>query len=131
MASVVPVAKALYLCDDILSDPTRVKPHLIGVLNAIRPPAFPHVIPRLCDFAQLIGGYGEVRCVVRVVNAHNQDVAYQSSERLVRFDDRLQTRYFSLRLEQVTIHTPGDFWVEFTCNDQFVDDAVLRILEGG
>ncbi len=48
-----PVVKALYLCDDVLSDPTRAKPHLIGVLNAIRPPAFPHVLKKLCVFAQL------------------------------------------------------------------------------
>jgi len=128
MASVIPVAKALYLCDNILADVTRVKPHLVGVLNAFRPPAFPHVIPQLCVFAQLVGGHGDVRCVVRVVNAQTRDVAYQSTERVIRFDDRLQTRYFSLRLAQVTVHAPGEFWVEFHCNGQFVDAAVLRIL---
>lgn len=128
MASVIPVAKALYLCDDILSDPTRVKPHLIRVLNAIRTPSFPHVVPRLGVFAQLIGGHGEVRCRVRIVNAQTNDAAYESGEQTIRFDDRLQTRYFVLRLSQITVHSPGDFWVEFFCNGQFLDDAVLRIL---
>lgn len=102
MASVIPVAKSLYLCGDILADSTRVKPHLIGVLNAIRPPAVPHTIPHLCVFAQLIGGHGEVRCRVRIVNAHNRDVVYESAEQVVRFDDRLKTRYFILRLAGIT-----------------------------
>jgi hypothetical protein len=128
MASVIPVAKALYLCDDILSDAARVKPHLIGVLNAIRPPAFPHTIARLCIFAVLVGGYGDVRCRVRVVNAHNREVAYESPLRTIRFDDRLQTRYYAHRLEQITISAPRAFWVELTCNDEFIDDASLHIL---
>jgi hypothetical protein len=129
MASVVPIANALYLCDEILSDPTRGKPHLIGVLNAVRVQAFPHTLARLGIFAQLVSGYGAVRCQVRVVSAHNREVVYQSPAQTVRFDERRQTRYFVLRLAQLTIHAAGEFWVELYCNDEFVDDATLRFLE--
>jgi len=129
MASVVPIAKALYLCDDVLSDPARVKPHLVGVLNAVRVPAFPHTLAKLCIFAQLVGGFGDVRCQVQVVNASNRDVVYRSPARTVRFDDRRQTRYYSLKLTQIIIPAPADFWVEFFCNDQFVDDATLRVYQ--
>jgi len=128
VASVIPLAKAIYFCDDILSDPVRGKPHLIGVLNTVRVSAFPHALARLCIFARLVGGYGEVRCQIRVVNAHDRDVVYQSPAQIVRFDDRRQTRYFVLQLTQITIHAAGEFWVEFYCNDQFVDDATLRFL---
>ena len=128
MAVVVPVAKALYLCDEILSDPARMKPHLVGILNAIRAPSFPHVLPRLGIFAQLVGGFGEVPCVVRVVNAHNRELVYESPVRTVAFGDRLDTRYFVMRLANITIRTAGDFWVEFYCGGLFVDDALLRIL---
>jgi hypothetical protein len=102
MASVIPIAKALYLCDDILSDPSRVKPHLIGVFNAVRVPAFPHTLAKLCIFVQLVNGYGEVNCRVRIVNASNRDIMYQSPVHVVRFDDRRQTRYFRLKLTQIT-----------------------------
>lgn len=128
MSSVSPVAKALYLCDDILSDPTRVKPHLIGVLNAIRPPAFPHTLPRLCVFARLIGGHGEVKCRVEIVNAQSRTLMYTSPDQTLRFDDRRQTRYFTLRLTGISIPGPGEYWVEFYCNGRFVDDSVLCIL---
>jgi hypothetical protein len=128
LASVIPVAKALYLCDNVMSDPTRTKPHLIGVLNSIRAPLFPHIVPRLGVFAQLIGGYGDVRCRIRIVNAHTHAEVYQSGEQTIRFDDRLQTKYFVMRLSQITVHGPSDYWVEFFCDDQFMDDAVLHIL---
>lgn len=124
-----PVVKALYLCDDVLSDPTRSKPHLIGVLNAIRPPAFPHVLKKLCVFAQLIGGHGEVRCMIRVVHAANRDLTYESNEFPLRFTDRRQTRYFVLRIEDIALQEPGEYWVELHCNGEFVDDAILRILD--
>jgi len=100
MASMIPIAKALYICDEVLMDSTRAKPDLAGVFNAIRPPAFPHVLPRLCVFAQLVGGHGEVNCIVRVVNAQNRDVVYESPRQTVRFDDRRQTRYFMLKITE-------------------------------
>jgi hypothetical protein len=129
MASVIPVAKALYLCDDILSDPARVKPHLIGVLNAIQVPTFPHTLDKLCVFAKLVGGLGDVRCHVEVVSAASGEVVYRSPTRVVRFDDRRQTRYYFLKLAQIILPAAGEFWVEFFCNGQFMDDATLRIYQ--
>jgi hypothetical protein len=127
MSSIVPIAKALYLCDEVLADRASGKPHLLGILNSIRPPSFPHVLPRLCVFAQLIGGHGEGRCRVRIVAARNLDAVYESSDQVIRFDDRLETKYYTLRLRQITLHGPGEYWVELMWNGRFVDDAVLRV----
>ena len=127
MASVIPIAKALYLCDDVLSDPARGKPHLIGVLNAIRVPAFPHTLPQLCVFARLIDGFGDVRCRVEVSRASDRSLIYRSPERVLIFPDRHQTRYYILRMQQVRCPAAAEYWVEFFCNDEFVDDAVLRL----
>jgi hypothetical protein len=127
VASLIPIAKALYLCDDILSDPTRVKPHLIGVLNTVRVPSFPHDLPQLCIFARLIDGLGQVRCRVQVTRASDRAVIYRSPERILDFPDRHQTRYFILRMQQVHCPAPGEYWVEFYCNNEFIDDAVLRL----
>ena len=129
MASIAPITKALYLCDEILSDPAHGKPHLLGILNSIRPPSFPHVLSRLCVFAQLIGGHGEGRCRIRIVDARNLDAVYESADQIVRFDDRLEVKYYIVRLMEITIHGPGEYWVELTWNGHFVDDAAVRILE--
>jgi hypothetical protein len=129
MASVIPVAKSLYLCDDILSDPARIKPHLIGVLNAIRVPAFPHVLPRLCVFAKLSDGFGDVRCRVRIVDVQDLTAAFETSERTIHFRDRRQILYAMFKIEKLRFLAPGEFVVELFCNDEFVDDAVLMVVQ--
>lgn len=129
MAIVTPVAKALYLCDEILSDPARAKPHLIGVLNGIRVPAFPHTLARLCVFAKLSGGLGDARCRVRIVDMRDLSTFYQTAEHVIPFRDRRQILYATFRLENLTWSAAGEFVVEFFCDDQFVEDAVLTILQ--
>ena len=129
MASVMPVAKALYLCDDILSDPERVKPHLIGVQNAVRVTTFPHTLDRLYVFAKLCGGWGDVRCQIRIVNTRTLTTLFQSSERILHFRDRRQILYLIFRFEQLTWHEAGEFTVELYCNGEFIDDAMLTVLQ--
>ncbi len=106
MASLIPVAKSLYLCDEILSDPARVKPHLIGVLNAVHPLSYPHTVQQLCVFARLIDGLGDIRCRVIVTRASDGAVVYRSPEQVLRFPDRHQTRYFTLKMLQVACPAP-------------------------
>lgn len=129
MANLIPVAKAVYLCDDILSDPTRVKPHLIGVLNAIRADRYPYILPKLQVFAKLVDGLGEVRCRVLIHHARTGRVVHQTGDQVLRFADRRQTIYATFRLQELVWPSPGEYLVELYCNGQFVDDATLRLLE--
>jgi len=128
MASVIPVAKALYLCDEILSDPARAKPHLLGVLNAIRVASFPHVLARLCVFAKLSDGLGDIRCRARIVNARTSSIVFETPEHTIRFRDRRQILYANFRIEQLVWTAPGESVVELFCDGQFVDDAVLMVV---
>ena len=61
--TVLPVAKAVFLCDDALEDRANRKLHLLGLFNAVRlqeGEGYPFRLGQLCVFAQLIGGAGEV-----------------------------------------------------------------------
>lgn len=126
--TMIPLAKSVYICDDILVDPVRVKPHLIGILNSIRPPTFPHILKKLNVFAQMRGGSGRVECIVRVVNAADGSVVFESSPHAMSFSDRLETQYFILRVTNVGLQKPGEYWVELWCEGVFLDDAVLQVL---
>jgi hypothetical protein len=58
--SVLPVSKALYLCDNYAGY-SDGKVDLYGLFNAIRPlTGFPHRRSRFCVFAQLSNGLGGV-----------------------------------------------------------------------
>ena len=51
MQSIVPVAKSLYLCEEV--DTEGGVTNLYGFFNAIRPRAYPHVQESFVCFAQL------------------------------------------------------------------------------
>src|SRR5436190_1063202 len=61
--SLVPEAKPLILCNDVVVDPANGNAHLVAVFNAIRPssrPAYPHQHPEFCVFLQLTDFEGEI-----------------------------------------------------------------------
>jgi hypothetical protein len=56
---IIPVAKALYLCDGHIAFP-NCKTDLMGIFNAIRPIQYPPVHGHFVVFAQLHSGLGQV-----------------------------------------------------------------------
>src|SRR5262245_28678087 len=67
-----PIGKIVYVCDDVVSDPTSHKFHIIGAFSSLRLPAgegFPYQHGRLCVFAQLAGGRGQMAFRAAVVDA--------------------------------------------------------------
>src|SRR5438067_99706 len=67
--SIVPAAKALYLCDYAIYDHGTNKQDLYGLVDSIRAPSYPHTAKQFCVFAQLTGGLGRVPFHVTVVEA--------------------------------------------------------------
>jgi len=47
------------------------------------------------------------------------------------FRDRRQKQYFVLRLENIALLHPGEYWIELFCDGQFIDDANFNVLEEG
>ena len=111
--AVVPVAKAMYLCDyQIGYDNGKVD--LYGLFNAIRPAnGYPYTCSRFCIFAQLTDGQGripffiDVRFVVGITDLYpdirfNQFVAYRRRANVLDFD--LPNSFAGLRHEQKRRH---------------------------
>jgi hypothetical protein len=89
----LPVAKAMILCQDVLPGPEGTgNVHLMNVFGAIRPrsdPPFPYWLPQLCVFLQLTDAAGEVPG--RIVGRRaDQDVpVFASPEHPIVFTGRL------------------------------------------
>src|SRR5262249_27618171 len=89
---VIPVAKAVYLCDDAVLDSPSNKIHLVGLFNsvAVEEAAFPFALGKLCVFAQLTDGLGEFRANVEIVNARSGEALYRTPEHELVFSSRKQ-----------------------------------------
>lgn len=130
-AAVVPVGKIVYVCDDVLEDSASGKTHVLGIFNAVRkdgPSVFPYRLGRLCVFAQLTGGTGQLPARVDVVNGRTQEVVFRSQERLVNFAGKQTEVAVCFRILGVAFPGPGVYFVEFYCGNRFIDDRIVRLL---
>jgi hypothetical protein len=126
-----PIAKAIYLCDDVLANPMRGKIHLLGVFNAIRPPAgtaFPYRQGQLCVVIQLVDAFGEVPISIEIIDAQTEGVVYVSPSQQLRFPSRHTTITACFRVRQCWFATPGVYLVEVSCKGTVLDDRSFHLL---
>ena len=106
-----PVAKAVYVCDDVRPDPIRQQLDLSGVLTVVRAPAstpFPYILGRMCVFAQLEDGSGDADLHAVVVSAATGQALFRSAVHPVRFPSRLAVVSVNIRLVNCRFPTAGE-----------------------
>jgi hypothetical protein len=88
MPPVNPTGKVVYVCDEVLQDPTSGKANFIGIFDDVLPsPAgsYPFRLGRMCVAAQLVGGSGQVPIHVEVVDGATQNLVRGAGPFLVSF----------------------------------------------
>jgi hypothetical protein len=123
---VVPVAKALYLCDGHIGLPNQ-KTDLVGIFNSIRPKTYPHFQKHFVVFAQLIGGLGQVPFYLDVRFAPTGQLVYTSITHVLSFPHRRKTVQMVYTMQGCPFPHPGIYLVEF-CDGQWVTDSTLELL---
>jgi hypothetical protein len=83
MASIIPVAKALYLCEETELEGGMM--NLFALFNSIRPRQYPHwQLPFAC-FAQLMAGLGDVAFHIDIRRANDQALVHRTDIRNLHF----------------------------------------------
>jgi hypothetical protein len=127
MASVVPVAKAITLCDYHIGYENG-KVDLYGLFNGIRPETgYPFVCNRFCVFAQLVNGYGSVPFFVDIRYAPNDELVWNTQIRQLYFPDRTTVVQLALTIEQCLFDRPGVYLLELFCDNTWVCDTQIRL----
>src|SRR5262245_30016590 len=110
-----PTGKVLYVCDEVLQDPTSGKFSFLGIFDeVVVPPAvgYPFQLGRICVAAQLVGGSGPVSMHVEVVEGTKQDLVRQAGPFTVSFPTRQQIVTVCFRILDVLFPAPGAYFVE-------------------
>ncbi len=127
MASILPVAKALYLCDHY-SRFQNGKIDLFGLFNAIRPrDGYPHTRGQFSIFAQLVNGLGAVPFFVDIRFAENEELVWTTEVRELDFPDRNAIVQLLLTIEGCRFPRPGLYLLELFCNNTWVCDTQLLL----
>jgi hypothetical protein len=131
MAAVIPVAKSLFLADNVLLDQGSQKIHVLGIYNTVRPPegsGYPFRLRRLCAFCQLADAIGHVAAHIRIVDLHHDRALFRSTVANLYFASRRSTVAALFRLPGLVFPSPGIYCVELYCQEQFVDDRLITLL---
>src|SRR5436305_14462928 len=105
--AVVPVAKAMLLCDYHVGYRDG-KVDLYGLFNAIRPRnGYPYDRGRFCVFAQLINSLGEVPIFIDIRFAPTDELVYTTQTKPLAFPDRKTVVQLAMTIEGYRLHNPG------------------------
>jgi len=127
MASIVPVAKALTLCDFHIGY-SDGKVDLYGLFNAIRPhDGYPYTRGRFCVFAQLISGLGNVPFFVDIRFLATDELIWTTETRELSFPNRTTVVQLALMIEGCRFHRPGLYVLELFCENTWVCDTQLLL----
>jgi hypothetical protein len=128
LPSIVPAAKALYLCDGAIGFPDQ-KSDIMGLFNSIRPEQYPYVHEKLVVFAQLSSGLGQVPFSVDVRYARTGELMHKAKTRMLKFERRSQVIQVSRTINDCPFPQPGVYLIELLCNGVWVADTNLELLE--
>jgi hypothetical protein len=124
---IVPVAKAIYLCDYHVGY-SDGKVDLYGLFNAIRAPhGFPYNRSRFCVFAQLINGLGKVPFFVDIRDATSDKLIWSTQPKQLVFPDRFTVVQMALTIEGCPFERPGLYLLELFCDNTWVCDTQLKL----
>jgi hypothetical protein len=125
--AIIPVAKALYLCDYHIGY-SHGKVDLYGLFNAIRPQnGYPFTQGRFCVFAQLTGGLGDIPFFVDIRFAPDDELVRTTEPRQLNFPDRATVVQMALMIEGCRFERPGLYLVELFCDNTWVCDTPVLL----
>ena len=127
-----PVAKRVFVCDDVLGDSSSVKVNLFHLWEAVRVPSnatFPYSLAKLCVFVWWRDGFGKVTTRVDIVQASPATVIRRTNDCLLDFERRTESVFARYKIDNCTFPEPGYYYVEVYCEGEFVDDQIRRVLQ--
>ena len=125
--AVVPVAKAMYLCDYHIGY-SNGKVDLYGLFNAIRPQkGFPYTRGRFCILAQLVNGLGQVPFFIDVRFAQTDELVHTTETRSLTFPNRNTVVQVAMGIEGCRFQTAGLYLLELFCDNTWVCDTQLLL----
>lgn len=125
--AVIPVAKAMYLCDYHVGY-SNGKVDLYGLFNAIRPTAgYPYLRSRFCVFVQLVNGRGALPFYVDVCFAETDTLVHTTEPRTLVFAGRTTVLQVVLTINGCRFDKPGLYLLELFCDNTWVCDATLLL----
>ena len=131
MVEQTPLAKTVFLCDEVVRDAAKNKVSILNMFDTVRLRAddsFPYHLRKICVFAECSDGLGPFTFYVEIERTSTEAAVYRSQSHTVTFTDRLKSVKISIRLTNCIFPEPGEYNVQLYCNTTVIGDRILHII---
>ena len=125
-----PLALALILCDQIITDAATFKKSLIGTFNSVIAEHLPIVYPRMGVYAALTNGQGSTTATLRCVSmdsSDGEDTTLWEVAAPIAFNSPNQIVEICFDLNRITFDSPGLHSLELFCQDDLLMERRFHV----
>jgi hypothetical protein len=128
MSSERPIVEALIICDEIINEAGTNKKSLIGTFNSIVSEQFPMQHPKICVYAAMTNGQGDMSGELRCVRVEDQEVIFKAVGR-VQFADPNQVVEMSFNFRNIVFEHPGLYTFELLAGDEMLLEKRFHVVQ--
>jgi len=125
-----PLALALILCDQIITEQVTFKKSLIGTFNSIMVESLPVVYPRMAAYAALTNGQGEITAVFRCVFMDTPDGEGRAMWEIaapIAFHNPNQVVEICFELNKIAFDAQGLYSFELSCGGELLMERRVHV----
>ena len=127
MSNERPIAEALIICDEIINEAGTNKKSLIGTFNNIVSSEFPMQHPKICVYAAMTNGQGEMGGELRCVRVDDQQEIFKASGTVV-FADPNQVVEMSFNFRNILFERTGLYTFELIAGEELLLEKRFHVL---
>lgn len=125
-----PLALALILCDQIITDVGTFKKSLIGTFNSVMAERLPVIFPRMSVYAALTNGQGNTTAKLRCVSMDSPDGSERTLWEVaapISFSNPNQVVEICFDLNRIAFDCPGLHSLELYCGDDLLMERRFHV----
>jgi len=125
-----PLALALILCDQIITEAGTFKKSLIGAFNSVMAERLPVIYPHMAVYASLTNGQGNTDAKLRCVSMEAADGLERTLWEVnapIAFANPNQVVELCFDLNRITFDTPGLHSLELYCADELLMERRFHV----
>ena len=128
MSNERPIAEALIICDEIINEAGTNKKSLIGTFNSILSDQYPMQHAKICVYAAMTNGQGEMSGELRCMRVDDQQMIFKASG-TVQFADPNQVVEMSFNFRNIVFERPGLYTFELLAADELLLEKRFHVVE--
>lgn len=134
MSGPMPIARRVYVCDDVVRHPTSGKPMIVNLWDTVRVPTLPHTLAKLCLFAWLRDVVSDVRVRIEIDYAGPSErpvPPYKPIEHVVpAATAAARSVWAKFLIEGVRLSEFGEYIIDVFIDDELLDYQVISVKPG-